>query len=68
VLLQKKSCYSDEQLVVDGQNELKLNLDQTSFEQQFFIALFVYTYSTLFEGVENNTATFETYHPPLVRT
>ena len=64
----KKSCCSDEQLVVDGQNELKLNLDQLSFEQQFFIASFVYTYSTLFEGVDNNTATFETYHPPLVRT
>ena len=64
----KKSCCSDEQLVVDGQNELKLNLDQISFEQQFFITSFVYTYSILFEGVDNNIATFETYHPPLVRT
>ena len=67
-VITKKSCCSDEQLVVDGQNELKLNLDQISFEQQFFITSFVYTYCTLFEGVENNTATFETYHPPLVRT
>ncbi|QXP58817.1 HYC_CC_PP family protein [Olleya sp. HaHaR_3_96] len=67
-VITKKSCCSDEQLVVDGQNELKLNLDQISFEQQFFITSFVYTYINLFEGVDNNTATFETYHPPLVRT
>ena len=64
----KKNCCNDEQLVVDGQNELQLQVDQISFEQQVFIASFVYTYITLFEGVENNTATFETYHPPLVRT
>ena len=64
----KKSCCSDEQLVVDGQNELKLNLDQVSFDQHFFIASFVYTYINLFEGVKNNTVSFETYQPPLVRT
>ena len=67
-VITKKSCCSDEQLVVDGQNELKLNLDQVSFDQHFFIASFVYTYINLFEGVKNNTVSFETYQPPLVRT
>jgi len=48
----KKNCCKDEQLVVDGQDELQLSVDKISFEQQVFIASFVYTYSNLFEGFD----------------
>jgi hypothetical protein len=61
----KKSCCSDKQLVIDGQDELQLSVDTISFEQQVFITSFVYTYSTLFEGL-NNVSSFEEYEPPLV--
>lgn len=64
----KKNCCNDQQLVVDGQSELQLQVDQISFEQQVFIASFVYTYINLFEGGKSNTVSFETYQPPLVRT
>ena len=62
----KKSCCSDEQLIVDGQNELQLAVNKISFEQQVFIASFVYSYSNLFEVVYKNVSSFEEYEIPLV--
>ena len=62
----KTNCCSDEQLVVDGQDELQLSVDKISFEQQVFIASFVYTYINLFEGLDNNVSSYEEYEPPLV--
>ncbi|MEQ3664129.1 hypothetical protein [Olleya sp.] len=62
----KKNCCDEEQLVVDGQDELQLQVDKISFDQQVFIASFVYTYINLFEGLDNNVSSFEEYEPPLV--
>ena len=62
----KKNCCKDEQLVVDGQDELQLLVDEISFEQQVFIASFVYTYINLLEGLDNNVSSYEEYKPPLV--
>ncbi|PIB30264.1 hypothetical protein BFP78_14550 [Gaetbulibacter sp. 5U11] len=61
-----KNCCDEEQLVVDGQDELQLQVDKISFEQQVFIASFVYTYINLFEGIKNNVSSYEEYKPPLV--
>ncbi len=62
----KMNCCDDEQLVVDGQDELQLSVDKISLEQQLFIASFVYTYINLFEGFDNKVSSFEKYKPPLV--
>lgn len=62
----KKNCCSDEQLVLDNQDELQLQVDQISFEQQVFIAAFVYAYINQFEGVTEKAASFEKYKPPLI--
>ena len=62
----KKNCCDDKQLKVDGQDELQLQADNISFEQQAFIASFVYTYINLFEGLNKNVSSFEEYKPPLV--
>ena len=62
----KKNCCNDEQLVVDGQDELQLQVDKITFDQQVFITSFVYTYINLFEGLDNNVSTYEEYKPPLV--
>ncbi len=62
----KKKCCNDEQLLVDGQDQLQIQFDTISLEQQVFIASFVYTYSHLFEGVDSNVSAYKAYEPPLV--
>jgi len=62
----KKNCCHDKQLVVEGQDELQLQVDKVPFEQQVFIDTFVYTYINLFEGLDNNVSSYKEYKPPLV--
>ena len=62
----KKNCCSDKQMVLDSQDELHLSFDGLSLEQQQFITSFVYTYSDLFEGVEEDINSYRDYTPPLV--
>ncbi len=62
----KKNCCDDKQLVIEGQDELQLQVDKITFEQQVFIASFVYTYITLFQGLEKKRSFYEAYKPPLV--
>ncbi|MFT4800609.1 MAG: hypothetical protein ACI93N_000368 [Flavobacteriaceae bacterium] len=62
----KKNCCNDQQLTVDGQDELQLSVDKISFKQQLFIASFVYTYIYLFESIDKNITSYEVYEPPLV--
>jgi len=62
----KKNCCDDKQLAIEGQDELQLQIDKITFEQQVFIASFVYTYINLFEGLDNKVSSYEEYKPPLV--
>ncbi len=62
----KKNCCKNEQSLVDGQDELQFSVDTISFEQQVFIASFVYTYINGFEDFDNNVSSYEAYEPPLV--
>jgi hypothetical protein len=62
----KKNCCDDKQLAIEGQDELQLQVDKITFEQQLIVASFVYTYINLFEGLENNVSSYEEYKPPLV--
>ena len=62
----KKSCCADEQLAIEGQDELQLQVDKITFDQQLFITSFVYTYINLFEGSSKNISSYQDYKPPLV--
>ncbi|MBE7688979.1 hypothetical protein G1L02_12060 [Tenacibaculum finnmarkense] len=62
----KKSCCSDKQVAVNGQDELKVSFDSLSFEQQKFVVSFIYTYINLFEGLQQNTTSFSGYPPTLI--
>jgi hypothetical protein len=62
----KKNCCSDKQMFVDGQDKLQQSAYKIPFEQQVFIASFVYTYCNLFEGFDKETTSFQEYKPPLV--
>lgn len=64
----KKDCCSNEQLVVDGQDNLKLSFDKLNKEQQKLVATFIYTYINLFAEQQTEKTTFTDYSPPpLVR-
>lgn len=64
----KKDCCSDEQIIVDGQNELKTSFDMLEKEQQLFVAAFFYAYINLFEEPQTDINSYGDYSsPPLVR-
>jgi hypothetical protein len=62
----KKNCCSEGFEKIDGQNELQSSVNAISFEQQVFIASFIYTYTKLFESLDNKVSLYEEYNPPLV--
>ncbi len=62
----KKDCCSDKQIFLEGQDELKINFDNFTFEQQQFVTSFIYTYINRFENFDKEAALFQEYKPPLV--
>ncbi len=64
-VVQSKSCCSDKQIVLDGQDDLKSSFEKLNLEQQQFIIAFVYTSLHVSEESSSNN-TFEQYAPPLV--
>jgi hypothetical protein len=64
--LTKKNCCSDVVKQVEGQSNLKIDFSNLTFEQQYFVAVFTYTYLNLPEGISTNNNPFNQYSPPLV--
>ena len=64
--VKKKNCCTDQQLIVDGQDELQVAFDQLSIDEQLFVTTFAYTYINLFEGTEENVSSYRFYEPPPV--
>ena len=62
----KKTCCDDVIDFVEGQDELKVSIDPLSLDQQLFIASFVYTYTNLFNKLEEKESIFTEYPPPLI--
>ena len=62
----KENCCNDQQILIDGQDEVQIQFDKISFEQKVFIASFIYSYVNLFEGLDKNVSSFEEYVPPIV--
>ena len=65
--LKGKNCCNNEQIVLNGQNELNIASDNMfTIDQQIFVASFVYTYINLFKGLDNQITSYEEYNSPLV--
>jgi len=64
VMEMEMDCCSDVEIVIEGQDNVKVTFDQFNFEQQVFITSFVYSYSNLFEGFDENVIPFKDYSPP----
>jgi len=64
VMEMEMDCCTDIEVVVEGQDDLKISFDQLTFDQQLFIASFVHSYINLFEGLEENSIPYRDYSPP----
>ena len=64
VSIAKDTCCNDVITVIDGQDEVHQNGKQLAFDQQLFIATFLYTYSNLFSNKENSIVSYSDYIPP----
>ena len=64
--MNEMDCCDDETIIVDGQDNLKIALDELSLDQQAFIASLVYTYLNLFKGLPENIVPLDGYPPPLL--
>ncbi len=64
--LSKSDCCKDEVTQFTGQNELNTSFSSLNFDQQIFVASFVYTYVNLFEGLAVISVPYKYHTPPLV--
>ncbi len=64
--IEKKSCCSDKQILLDGQDDLKDNTVKLSFEQQVFIISYAYSYLNLFKDLDASTPSFIGHPPPIL--
>jgi len=60
----KKPCCKDEVEVVEGQNELKVSLNDLNLQEQQFVATFYNYHIELFEGLPEQVIPFKEYSPP----
>lgn len=61
------NCCSDIELIIDGQEDLKISLDQLAFEQQLFVVSLACSFINLFEGLDENIPFRDYAPPPLIR-
>lgn len=64
--MQKMKCCSDVEIAFEGQDELKINFDQFSLDQQVFLIAYTYTFIELLQPAEENKIPFDGYPPPLL--
>ena len=62
----EKPCCKDQQLIKQGQDDLKISFEQLSFQQQIFVVSVAYSYISLFEGTESTVVPFVAYPPPFI--
>ncbi len=62
----KKNCCTEEQIIIEGQDELKISFNELSLDQQLFIASFVYSYINRFEELVEKPNLCNEYPPPLI--
>ena len=61
-----KDCCKEEIQLIEGQDDLKLDLINFDSHQKYFLYAMVFTYIDLFEGLDKNIVPYKHYTPPLV--
>lgn len=60
------SCCSDEFIVLEGQDDLKLTFDEIKLDQQIFLVAFTRLYLNLFQVQTEQAVPNKHYPPPLL--
>lgn len=58
------SCCSDVEVTIEGQDDLKIPLDNLTFEQQQFVLSFTYSFINLYKEANENIVLYKDYVPP----
>lgn len=66
--MKKKGCCHDEQIRVEGQDELKVPFQKLDIQQQDFVVALYASYIHLFEEFEVHSIPFNGYPPPDIVT
>ncbi len=64
--IQTKNCCKDVINQIEGKKVVIIDSEQLNFNQQLFVASFIYTYINLFEGLDTNIIPFKNYIPPIL--
>lgn len=65
-LMDDDHCCSNENITVEGQDELKISFNSMDFDQQLFVAAFTFSFNELFEGLPQQVIPYKNYTPPLI--
>ena len=65
-LMDKDNCCSNQNISVDGQDELNISFNSMDFDQQVFITAFTFSFNNLFEGLPEQVIPYKNYNPPLI--
>ncbi len=66
MMMDEENCCSNQNITVDGQDQLKLSFFSLDFDQQVFFTAFTFSYINLFEGLPQQVIPFKYYTPPLL--
>lgn len=65
--ISKKNCCSDEQLIIQGQDDLETTVYTTlTVEQQQLVVAFFQTYINLYGSIEKEKFPYQDHPPPLI--
>ena len=63
-MIPENSCCSEEIIIIDGQDDLKLSINDIDLEQQLFLIAFTNSYIDLFIGLKEQVVPNEHHLPP----
>lgn len=59
-------CCNEENISIEGQDELKISFNQLDLGQKIFLKAFAFSFIDLFEGLSEQAVPFKDYSPPLL--
>ena len=65
-LMDQDNCRHNQNISVEGQDDLNISFQSLDLNQQLFLTAFTYSYSSLFEGLPQQVIPFKNYTPPLI--